>query len=146
MSHRGNAADGGRNGNKRQILSINQGNATTGNTTFNLCLTTSGAETQQRRQDRSACHTCCHAGNRRQPLNPPRAYSRAAHPANVLELLGSNIVSMYDESPVVRVQQVAQLGIVLRSTRNTSKLGSQQCRTKGAMTSPATHRNMRPGP
>ena len=41
------------------------------------------------------------------------------HPADVLELLGAHVVSVHDEALAVRLQQVAELGVILRRTKTT---------------------------
>lgn len=59
---------------------------------------------------------------------PNKFYSelrvQVPHPADVLELLGAHVVSVHDEALVVSLQQVAELGVVLRNTKKTLS-GSQ---------------------
>ena len=38
-----------------------------------------------------------------------------AHPADVLELPGAHVVGVHDEALVVCLQQVAELGVILRA-------------------------------
>ena len=46
------------------------------------------------------------------------------HPADVLELLGAHVISVHDEALVVGLQQVTELGVILRGTKKTLS-GSQ---------------------
>jgi len=44
-----------------------------------------------------------------------------AHPADVLELPGAHVVGVHDEALVVGLQQVAELGVILRAHRESSR-------------------------